>query len=114
MVCILDTGLNGSELALTWQYLEICCAAQLGMKSGEGKWHKEREEKEKCGRARNEERQIEERVDIKMNEIATFDNNLCCELYRKISRFPFNMSHWESNLALGVIFLQNLNAQGNY
>lgn len=63
------------------------------MRSGEGTGSKEGEEKEKCGRDRNEETKRKKRMDIKMIQIPTFNDNLCCELYRKISRFPFNMNH---------------------
>lgn len=55
MICISDTGLHGSELLLTWQYLETFCPAALGMRSGEGMGSKKGEEKEKCGRDRKEE-----------------------------------------------------------
>lgn len=42
---------------------------------------------------REMKRKTKRKKDINMIEIAPFNNNLCCELYRKISRFPFNMNH---------------------
>lgn len=59
-------------------------------------------------------RERDRSMGIEVDQITTPINNLCCELCRKISRFPYNVAYKESNLTLGAIFSQNLNAQWNY